>query len=84
MCKRILIIPKESQEQTLESVLELPLKIQIELALYVLDTKDLCTMLNATKGFTEWSEERYSTSYKDMYEALVDENNFIIPYISKH
>ena len=84
MSKRILIIPKEEKEQTLESVLQLPLNIQIQLALYVLDVKDLCNILNAVKGFSSWNEEQYKDSYKEIYEALTDKNNFVIPYISRH
>ena len=67
MSKRIIIIPKEDEAQTLESVLELPLKVQLNLALYVLDIKDLCNVLNTVKGLSKWDKESYST---DCYDIL--------------
>ena len=84
MSKRVIIIPREDEAQTLESVLELPLKIQLNLALYVLDIKDLCNVLNAVKRLSKWNKENYSTDCYEIYKALKDPNNFIIPFISKH
>ena len=83
MFKRILIIPREAEEQTLETVIALPLKVQIELALYIIDVKDLCNIMNTGKGFAK-QDDVTTLDYKEVYEALIDKNNFIIPYVSRH
>ncbi len=84
MINKILIIPKEDENQTLESVTALPLKVQVSLALYVLNTEELCTLLNVYKNLTNLNDWKKAGSYKAIYEALIDENNFIIPYVSRH
>jgi hypothetical protein len=82
MSKRVLIIP--SNDYTIEEMISLPLKVQIELALYVVDTTDLCTLLNVHKGFLKENDWKNKNDYKKVYEALTNKNNFVIPYISKH
>lgn len=78
MFEKILIIPKESKEQTIETIKVLPHKIQVQLALYIVKTEELCDIINAGKGLVKYTSKNAS-NYREIYKALIDKDNYVIP-----
>lgn len=72
MAKRILIIQKEHEAQTLQSVTLLPLSVQRQLALYDLTLEQFLDILNSTEDketikFNLASHDFFVVPYEDNY-----------------
>lgn len=84
MAIHYLIIEKEDEAQTLESVQLLPNHIQRQLAIYDIPHKDLAEIFGQANGTVpianKENEKKIRHEAKQIVEAFTDPSNFIITY----
>lgn len=84
MALHYLIIDKESEEQTLESVQLLPDSIKRQLALYDIPETDLAEIFGQANGTVEIpnkdNEKMVRQQAKEVVQAFTSPDNFIVTY----
>ena len=79
MTIQYLIIPREDEKQTYDSVFYLPRNVQRQLALYEVSSDNIAEYMNAVKGIPPVNPAMLEIA-KPIMEAFNDKDNFIIGY----